>query len=93
MENGVGEYFREKNILITGGAGSIGGEIAQKLLTYNVGLTVLGDAKKERLYDVWHGDKLNKTKGLHKNYELEKVTSCRICEFNKYPENKKRWAA
>jgi len=57
----------------------------------NVGLMVLGDAKKEKLYDVWHGDELNKIRGLHKNYEFEKISSCKICEFNKYPENKRRW--
>jgi len=55
------------------------------------GLAVLGDAKKEKLYEVWHGDKLNKIRDLHKNYEFNKIASCKMCEFNKYPKNKRTW--
>lgn len=43
MGNGIGEYFRNKNVLITGGAGSIGSEIARKLLEYKVGLVRILD--------------------------------------------------
>jgi radical SAM protein with 4Fe4S-binding SPASM domain len=59
----------------------------------NVGLTVLGDAKKDKLHEIWHGEKLKKIRELQKNYEFGKISSCKACEFNKYPENKKRWAA
>jgi len=58
----------------------------------NVGLTVLGDAREEKLNDVWHGDNLEKIRELHKDYKFGKIPSCDICEFNKYPEGKKRWA-
>lgn len=47
MENSVGKYFRGKNILITGGAGSIGSEIARKLLSYKVGLVRVLDTDEE----------------------------------------------
>ncbi len=57
----------------------------------SAGLIVLGDAKKEDLYDIWHSEKLNEIRKLHKDYESERIDSCRICEFNKYTETKKRW--
>lgn len=57
----------------------------------NVGSVVLGNAKKDRLYDIWHGGKLNRIRALHKNYEFNKIPACKICEFNEYPETKKKW--
>jgi FlaA1/EpsC-like NDP-sugar epimerase len=43
MDDSIGKYFKGKNVLITGGAGSIGSEIARKLLTYDVGLVRILD--------------------------------------------------
>lgn len=57
----------------------------------NKGLTVFWDAKKESLYDIWHSDKLNNIRDLHKHFKFNKIASCKICEFNKYPKTKKRW--
>ena len=57
----------------------------------NAGLTVLGDVREDELYDVWHGDRLHEIRELHKNHEFKRIDSCRICEFNKYAEKKKRW--
>lgn len=47
------------------------------------GLVVLGDAKQESLYGLWHSERLNKIRKLHENYEFSKIASCKICEFNK----------
>lgn len=45
----------------------------------NEKLEVLGNAKKDVLADIWHSDKLNRLRELHKNGKSHKIRMCRLC--------------
>ncbi|MGC8816324.1 MAG: UDP-N-acetylglucosamine 4,6-dehydratase family protein [Candidatus Hadarchaeum sp.] len=47
-----GDFFKGKNVLITGGAGSIGSEIARKLLSYRVGVVRVLDIDEEAQFEL-----------------------------------------
>jgi UDP-N-acetylglucosamine 4,6-dehydratase len=47
-----GDFFRGKNILITGGTGSIGSEIARKLLSYRVGVVRILDIDEKAQFEL-----------------------------------------
>ena len=47
-----GEYFRGKVVLITGGGGSIGSELARQVLTFSPKLVVLFDISENYMYDL-----------------------------------------
>lgn len=49
-----GDFFRGKNILITGGTGSIGSEIARKLLSYRAGVVRILDIDEEAEFELAH---------------------------------------
>jgi len=42
------DFFKGKNILITGGTGSVGSEIARKLLSYKAGVVRILDIDEQR---------------------------------------------
>ncbi len=48
----LGDFFRGKNILITGGTGSIGSEIARKLLSYRAGVVRILDIDEEAQFEL-----------------------------------------
>lgn len=49
---GIGEQLRNKRILITGAAGSIGSEIVRQLIKFDVGLIILCDQSESALHDL-----------------------------------------
>lgn len=49
---GIGEQLRNKRILITGAAGSIGSEIVRQLTKFDVGLIILCDQSESALHDL-----------------------------------------
>ena len=58
------EYFRGKSVLITGGGGSIGGELCRQMLLFQPARVVLYDINENYMYDLFadlkhtHGDAL-----------------------------------
>ncbi len=60
----VAAYFAGKTVMITGGGGSIGGELCRQVLTFQPRLVVLYDINENYLYDLFadlkrhHGDAL-----------------------------------
>lgn len=50
---GIGTQLKNKRILITGAAGSIGSEIVRQLLTFEVGLIILNDQSETALHDLY----------------------------------------
>lgn len=52
MENAVKKYFKNKNVLITGGTGSIGSAIARKLLDYKAGVVRILDIDEEAQFEL-----------------------------------------
>ncbi len=48
----IGEYIRNKKILITGAGGSIGSELCRQILRFSPGELILYDSCEENLYDV-----------------------------------------
>lgn len=46
----------------------------------------IGDLKKETIYDVWHGDKLNKIRKLHLIGKMDKINLCQRCNFQQIKE-------
>ncbi len=47
------------------------------------GESILGDVRRERLYDIWHSDKLKKIRQLHRKRQFGQLIACRKCEVNK----------
>ena len=41
----------------------------------------VGDLNKESVYDVWHGDKLNKIRQLHLDGRMTEIPICKDCNF------------
>ena len=50
--NTDGEYFREKRVLITGGGGSIGSELARQVLSFTPSKLILYDISENYMYDL-----------------------------------------
>ena len=50
---GIGRQLKNKRILITGAAGSIGSEIVHQLLKFEVGLIILNDQSETALHDLY----------------------------------------
>lgn len=46
------------------------------------GEIILGNAKKEKLYDIWHGDKLINIRKLHLANRFNEIPVCAKCEVN-----------
>lgn len=43
------------------------------------GKCILGDANIQSVYDIWHGDKLNEVRKLHKEGKFMEIDVCRKC--------------
>lgn len=43
---------------------------------------VLGNVKKETLLDIWHGDKINHLRRLHKEGRFDEIPLCKSCNRN-----------
>lgn len=94
------DNFNDKTILITGGTGSLGRAIIQKLKKYNCKIIVYSrDEGKQALYfgqdksiirvigDIRDYDQLVKTFRLHKpNYVIHTAALKRIDDMEYYPE-------
>jgi FlaA1/EpsC-like NDP-sugar epimerase len=50
---GIGEQLKDKRILITGAAGSIGSEIVRQLAKFDVGLIILCDQSESALHELY----------------------------------------
>jgi FlaA1/EpsC-like NDP-sugar epimerase len=50
---GIGEQLKDKRILITGAAGSIGSEIVRQLSKFDVGLIILCDQSESALHELY----------------------------------------
>ena len=50
---GIGNQLKDKRILITGAAGSIGSEIVRQLMKFEVGLIILNDQSESALHDLY----------------------------------------
>lgn len=46
------------------------------------GKMVLGNVKKTRIYDLWHGKKMNWTRKLHSQGKFNQIPVCARCEVN-----------
>ena len=45
-----------------------------------MGKYILGDVNKERIYDIWHGEKIQKVRDLHKKHlGCKEMETCREC--------------
>lgn len=51
--DGIGEQLKDKRILITGAAGSIGSEIVRQLSKFDVGLIILCDQSESALHELY----------------------------------------
>jgi FlaA1/EpsC-like NDP-sugar epimerase len=51
----INEFIRNKRVMVTGGAGSIGFEIAKQVAKYNPSKLILVDINENGLYDVQQG--------------------------------------
>lgn len=51
-DENINEMLKEKNILVTGGAGSIGSEIVRQIILYNPALIVILDQAESQLHDL-----------------------------------------
>ncbi len=51
--DGIGKQLKNKRILITGAAGSIGSEIVRQLMHFEVGLIILNDQSETALHDLY----------------------------------------
>jgi len=51
--DGIGRQLKNKRILITGAAGSIGSEIVRQLMHFEVGLIILNDQSETALHDLY----------------------------------------
>lgn len=45
------------------------------------GEEIIGNAYKEKIYDIWHGEKLEKKRIIHNNGEFKKIKICRLCYY------------
>ncbi|MCX7135379.1 MAG: SPASM domain-containing protein, partial [Proteobacteria bacterium] len=51
---------------------------------------VLGDANKQTLYDIWHGDGENKVRSaFRRNRYLDELPACRNCSYGLVTESSK----
>ncbi len=62
----INEFIRNKRVMVTGGAGSIGFELARQIAKYNPSKLILVDINENGLYDVQHE--------LDWQYNREKLT-------------------
>ncbi|MDD5438826.1 MAG: radical SAM protein [Candidatus Omnitrophica bacterium] len=51
----------------------------------------LGNAARESLHDIWHGDKLNRLRERHVNYKADDIEMCLHCDLNKIPVTAKKY--
>ncbi|WP_394346180.1 polysaccharide biosynthesis protein [Pedobacter duraquae] len=51
--DGIGKQLKNKRILITGAAGSIGSEIVRQLIQFEIGLIILNDQSETGLHDLY----------------------------------------
>lgn len=53
------------------------------------GSEIIGDANKESIYDIWHGEKLNKMRAVHKQKGgFLKIPVCKKCYLPRLTEDK-----
>jgi len=51
---------------------------------------VIGDANKEKIYDIWHGEKMNKVREIHKKSDATKESDvCKKCYLPRETQNDK----
>ncbi len=43
----------------------------------------IGNVKEDRIYDIWHGDRMNYLRDMHSKYRSDDVELCLHCELNK----------
>jgi radical SAM protein with 4Fe4S-binding SPASM domain len=51
----------------------------------------LGNISDTSIYDVWHGDDLNRMRELHSDYKADELDICSHCDANKIPESVKNY--
>ena len=45
-----------------------------------MGKYIIGDANKEKIYNIWHGEKMQKVRNLHKKHiGYKEMETCREC--------------
>lgn len=52
------------------------------------GLQILGDISSSSLYDIWHGEKLNRIRNLHREEKYKEIDVCRKCYLPRATEEK-----
>lgn len=68
------------------------GSDGQALLCSNdeEGRYILGDAAADSIYDIWHGERLNKARELHRNGQFKEMEVCRKCYLPRATEDSER---
>lgn len=51
----------------------------------------IGNVKETSLYDIWHGNKLNRLRKRHINYDADNIEMCLHCDLNKIPQTAKKY--
>ncbi len=51
----------------------------------------LGNVSETSLYDIWHGEKMNSLRELHRNYKSDHIEMCLHCDLNKIPKTAKNY--
>ena len=46
----------------------------------------LGNVKEKSVYDMWHGERINELREMHKNGRVENLEMCNHCDLNKIPK-------
>jgi len=50
-------------------------------------MEIIGDLSTDRLYDVWHGEKLQRIRELHRQGEFNSIPVCRKCYLPRATED------
>lgn len=51
----------------------------------------LGNVRDTTLYDIWHGEKMNRLREMHGRYEADDIEKCSHCDLNKIPSTVKKY--
>jgi hypothetical protein len=46
----------------------------------------LGNVNNTRIYNIWHGERLNYLREKHSKYEADDIDLCLHCDLNKIPK-------
>ncbi len=85
-KNLIGNFFEDKCVMITGGAGSIGGELCRKLAEYGVSRLVIVDTNEATAYDIQQEFKIKYQDAFDFDVEIVSVLDVDMLDgvFEKY---------